>query len=666
MSHLLALLGQTPSPESQHYVTRQTQFHLHSLETEQRHRSTWNLSFVAQRDVPAALRSVLEVDRDIERRLAGLIEDPVPVQRIADAVADAVLGGRRVYVYGCGATGRLAKQMESSFWRPFWRRALADGEAAWTRALPDQVHEAVVGEMTGGDRALVSSLEGFEDLKLLGALQLEDHRIESGDVVICVTEGGETSSVIGTAQAARALYDDAETAQNRVFFIYNNPDDVLRPFDRSREIHEEPVITRLNLTTGPQAISGSTRMQATSIETFVVGIALEDAIRQILAAVDAPLEELGFTAGRGIAEALADFAALHETVRAAVPALAPLTEAEAGCYTGGHRATYLADAAMVTVFTDCTERSPTFRLYPLDRVDDPERRCWVQIWTPAESGAAAWQAFLGRPFRGLDRDFYGRPLDEGVDDPYLHRAAQESLANAGADQEARYDFSFSSANVTRSGPGAGDLGVVVAVDRECLELGVPGAPGARFRDVCAARGASCWAICAGDADAVASGAEAMGHAHVITLPFPVGGDPLGVRRHIAVKILLNAHSTTLMARLGRTVGNTMTNVSPSNLKLVGRATFLIQSHVRDVLGANAWHPEIRDIDFAEANAVLYDAIGWVRAQGSGQTAEVALSIVRILETVRSGRAVRFDEAAQILDREGLAAYLARHNPDLDG
>ncbi|MGA0061179.1 MAG: hypothetical protein ACO3RU_16510, partial [Planctomycetota bacterium] len=207
MSHLLALLGQTPSPASQHYVTRQTQFHLHSLETEQRHRSTWNLSFVAQRDVPAALRSVLEVDRDIERRLAGLIEDPVPVQRIADAVADAVLGGRRVYVYGCGATGRLAKQMESSFWRPFWRRALADGEAAWTRALPDQVHEAVVGEMTGGDRALVSSLEGFEDLKLLGALQLEDHRIESGDVVICVTEGGETSSVIGTAQAARALYD---------------------------------------------------------------------------------------------------------------------------------------------------------------------------------------------------------------------------------------------------------------------------------------------------------------------------------------------------------------------------------------------------------------------------------------------------------------------------
>lgn len=29
---------------------------------------------------------------------------------------------RRLYVYGCGATGRLAKQMETTFWRPFWTK----------------------------------------------------------------------------------------------------------------------------------------------------------------------------------------------------------------------------------------------------------------------------------------------------------------------------------------------------------------------------------------------------------------------------------------------------------------------------------------------------------------------------------------------------------------
>ena len=53
-------------------------------------------------------------------------------------------------------------------------------------------------------------------------------------------------------------------------------------------------------------------------------------------------------------------------------------------------------------------------------------------------------------------------------------------------------------------------------------------------------------------------------------------------------MLLNAHSTAVMARLGRVIGNTMTNVSPSNLKLIGRATFLIQSHVNDVLARPDW------------------------------------------------------------------------------
>ena len=43
--------------------------------------------------------------------------------------------------------------------------------------------------MTGGDRALISSLEGLEDLQLIGDLQLEDHKIRKEDIVFAVTEG---------------------------------------------------------------------------------------------------------------------------------------------------------------------------------------------------------------------------------------------------------------------------------------------------------------------------------------------------------------------------------------------------------------------------------------------------------------------------------------------
>jgi len=92
--------------------------------------------------------------------------------------------------------------MESSFWRPFWAKARAHD--CWTKLkayLPDDIGERCIGEMTGADRRLVSSLEGFEDLQLIGRLQLQERRVERGDVVFCVTEGGETSSVIGTASA---------------------------------------------------------------------------------------------------------------------------------------------------------------------------------------------------------------------------------------------------------------------------------------------------------------------------------------------------------------------------------------------------------------------------------------------------------------------------------
>ncbi len=92
-------------------------------------------------------------------------------------------------------------------------------------------------------------------------------------------------------------------------------------------------------------------------------------------------------------------------------------------------------------------------------------------------------------------------------------------------------------------------------------------------------------------------------------------------------MLLNAHSTAVMARLGKVIGNTMTNVSPSNLKLIGRATFLIQSHVNDVLARPDWVKERghrTPISYGEANAVLFDAIAFLKGKTdtAGQTAEV--------------------------------------------
>ncbi len=215
------------------------------------------------------------------------------------AVVRALRHNRRIYLYGCGATGRLAKQMESAIWRPFWKKLKSGG--LWPKLaglVAENIEDSLIGEMTGADRALISSLEGFEDLQLIGRLQLQEHGIGKGDAVFCISEGGETSSVIGTILAAAERYGtDVSRARQNLFFIYNNPDSLLRPFGRCRAVLDNAAISRINLATGPQAIAGSTRMQAASSETFVMGVILEEAIARLLGERLTPtqVQELGFS-----------------------------------------------------------------------------------------------------------------------------------------------------------------------------------------------------------------------------------------------------------------------------------------------------------------------------------------------------------------------------------
>lgn len=688
---LLKLLGIEPSAESVDYVQNKTQFQLHTLLTEQRHQKTWYLGERIREDTLAGLKMLSSVDDDIAAKMAELAAGPEAVEQAARAVEGAIRSGHKIYVYGCGATGRLAKQMESTFWRPFWHRVKADGriwrKAAGTLGAGAAIEDSLIGEMTGADRALISSLEGFEDLQLIGRLQLHDRGVEKGDVVICVTEGGETSSVIGTVLAAldewksAPGFDPAESRKN-LYFVYNNPDDRLMPFERSRSVLVEPGITKINLTTGPQAITGSTRMQATTIETYVVAAIVETAVERVLgpALGGRDMERLGFAAAKtgagaaagGVAARLREFEGVLTGARAALAELARLTDVESAAYGGGHFSTYYAEKGLITVFIDSTERSPTFRLLPLDTVKEPRRKCWIQVWTNAATPAEAWRAFLGRPFRGLSAEMYRRPFETEVPDPYLRRAALESLKKAGDDQADLYDFSLSKANTEARGPKKGDLCVLVALTPEERLFADPGSGFSRVLRLAAEGGADAGVMVVTDrpekefaavADAVRR-RWAGGAGRLVVVPVSVrsDGDPFRIRQQMAAKMLLNAHSTAVMAKLGKVVGNTMTNVSPSNLKLIGRATFLIQSHVNDVLGRPEWvkargaRPPIR---YGEANAVLYDAIAYLRDQpaAAGQTAEVAFSIIRILESLKQGRAVTHAEALELVRSPGLSKYL---------
>ena len=110
---------------------------------------------------------------------------------------------------------------------------------------PEEFENRAFSVMAGGDFALIKSVEGFEDFTAFGKKQIADLGVSAKDVVFAITEGGETSFVIGTA------WKGLEVGA-KVYFVYNNPDDILcKHVQRSREVIQEPRIEKINLTTGP-------------------------------------------------------------------------------------------------------------------------------------------------------------------------------------------------------------------------------------------------------------------------------------------------------------------------------------------------------------------------------------------------------------------------------
>ena len=159
-------------------------FQLGSLETEMQHPLTTDLSRLANENLPEALRLMREVDVLALKRFESAREG---LTALATAIGETFAKGKRVYLCGCGATGRLSLSLEI-----FCRQGI----------LPWPREDSVRAFMAGGDLALIKAIETFEDHPEYGARQLEELGFEDGDLLISPTEGGETPWVIGATERA--------------------------------------------------------------------------------------------------------------------------------------------------------------------------------------------------------------------------------------------------------------------------------------------------------------------------------------------------------------------------------------------------------------------------------------------------------------------------------
>lgn len=528
--------------KARQFLEKEKAFHLGCLPTEQPHPKTTSLSWTLQNNTLDGIALLQEVDADLVRPAAEIFERP-QCAKLRDAIGRMMREKRRVLFSGCGATGRLSIQLEAA-WRRFWNTL--------PNCFPGMRREAARLEasawsiMTGGDRALVRSVENYEDFMEFGREQMREAGPCPGDVVVCITEGGETSSVIGTAW--QALEAGAE-----VFFVFNNPMPVLmEKVQRSREILEDDRITAMDLSTGPMAIAGSTRMQATTMELLIVGGCIETAIADFLRErmaqpPYAPLE---------LADQATRFAAMIHAMqrRENRGALAEWTEWEAGLYARQGRLTCFATDFLIDVFTDTTERSPTFMLPPFRPAQDRESPVsWVFLKNPLLTTREAWRDVFQREPRGLDwdADLYqrlGAPETIVQNPPPLHKEQIYRFEIGREDAPSRY-AAPSSAALLLGMPGGQPL------TREAL-------PGwARRFDTIRHFHLSFENVPIPKAD------------FLLQLPLPES--PLRLMTSLALKLALNTVSTATMARLGRVIGNWMACVDSSNKKLIDRSIRLV-------------------------------------------------------------------------------------------
>jgi N-acetylmuramic acid 6-phosphate etherase len=553
-------MSQASDQRTAEFLRVAPQFKLGGLVTESVHPVTANLSETAKANVPAALRLLFDVDADVIATYQALVESG-RLPGIAGALRDALKSGGRVVFTGCGSTGRLSIQL-NSIWRDFWQKQAArglDGAAGW--------EDRAFSAMAGGDFALIKSVEGFEDFTQFGRQQLADIGVGPKDTVFAITEGGETSFVIGTAW-------EALDRGAKVYFVYNNPDDILvEHVKRSREVIQEPRIEKINLTTGPMSITGSTRMQATTIQLCVLVTVLEMVARDLMAEME-PGGPCSLLSAGVPAEFLAKLTEMHATLcsSALCEYLAELVKLEEKVYRSGHKNNYFADGFGIDVLTDTTERSPTFCTPPFRRCDDTTAsESWAFLFVPHEATPQAWNHILKRTPTCIEwSDELVRQLVEGEKADHtieiVHRIGYADLMK----------FTVGLDGLRYRQLGAGDSAVAIVGPGERGQLADTGGFFRIQLENSRAAGAAVGLIAVredGDADTAPA---VPGLSVLVNVAAPQTDFLLNGVTRAGIKMLLNALSTCTMVRLGRVMGNTMVWVVPSNLKLIDRSTRYIQ------------------------------------------------------------------------------------------
>ena len=181
------------------------------------------------------LRTINQEDQTIANKVNEAIGD---ISRAVELTTNAIRSGNRIFYIGAGTSGRLG--------------VLDSSEMPPTFSVSPKWFNGIIA---GGDHALRNSIEGAEDKPEMAVKDLQKHNVSDGDIVIGISTSGAAKYVTSGIEFAKSL--GAKT----VYLICNEKPHISADVD-----------VMIKIDTGPEVITGSTRMKAGTATKMVLNM----------------------------------------------------------------------------------------------------------------------------------------------------------------------------------------------------------------------------------------------------------------------------------------------------------------------------------------------------------------------------------------------------------
>jgi N-acetylmuramic acid 6-phosphate etherase len=204
---------------------------------------------------------LVNINRE-DQTVARSVEKAIPlIEPLVAVVAAKLRDGGRLFYIGAGTSGRLG--------------VLDASECPPTYGVPENM---VIGLIAGGDEAIRRPIEAAEDSETQAWEDLCAHGLDARDVVVGIAASGTTPYVIGALRACRS--HGITTA----CITCNEDVPVLEHADF-------PIV----VVTGPEFVTGSTRMKAGTAQKLVLNMISTSVMIQLGRVMDNKMVDMQLT-----------------------------------------------------------------------------------------------------------------------------------------------------------------------------------------------------------------------------------------------------------------------------------------------------------------------------------------------------------------------------------